>query len=170
MASLVAQMVKNLLQCRRPGFKPWVVKILWRREKWLPTPVFLPGEFHDLGGLHSPWGYRVRHHWATDPFTFFHFLWQDCRSMATQWCSMCLCMVHHYLQHQTDCMLISQIRFPTSLSRKPESFPIAPWCILSYHPSSVWDLFYFDRVSGWLGLGSILYPLLCGGRGRWILW
>ena len=41
--------------------------------------------------------------------------------MVTQWCPMCLCMVHHYLQHQTDCMLISQIRFPTSLSRKPKS-------------------------------------------------
>ena len=33
------------LQCRRPGFNPWVRKIPWRR-KWQPTPVFLPGEFH----------------------------------------------------------------------------------------------------------------------------
>ena len=32
-------MVKNLLQCRRPGFNPWVGKIPWRRE-WLPTPVY----------------------------------------------------------------------------------------------------------------------------------
>ena len=30
-------------QCRRPRFNPWVRKITWRR-KWLPTPVFLPGE------------------------------------------------------------------------------------------------------------------------------
>ena len=29
------------LQCRRPGFDPWVGKIPWRRE-WQPTPVFLP--------------------------------------------------------------------------------------------------------------------------------
>ena len=42
---LVAQMVKNLLQYRRPEFSPWVGKIPWRRE-WLPIPVFLPGEFH----------------------------------------------------------------------------------------------------------------------------
>ena len=28
------------LQCRRPGFDPWVGKIPWRRER-LPTPVFL---------------------------------------------------------------------------------------------------------------------------------
>ena len=30
---------------RRPRFNPWVGKICWRRE-WLPTPLFLPGEFH----------------------------------------------------------------------------------------------------------------------------
>ena len=30
---------------KRPGFDPWVRKIPWRRER-LPTPVFLPGEFH----------------------------------------------------------------------------------------------------------------------------
>ena len=51
-ASLVAQLVKILLQCGRPGFDPWVGKILWRREK-LPFPVFWPGAFH---GLYSPWG------------------------------------------------------------------------------------------------------------------
>ena len=27
---------------------PWVRKVPWRRE-WLPTPAFLPGEFHDGG-------------------------------------------------------------------------------------------------------------------------
>ena len=41
--SLVAQMVKILLQCGRPGFDPWVGKFPWRRER-LPTPVFLLGE------------------------------------------------------------------------------------------------------------------------------
>jgi len=50
---LVAQMVN--LQCRRPGFDPWVGKIPWRRE-WQPTPLFLPGEFHGQKRLvgHSP--------------------------------------------------------------------------------------------------------------------
>ena len=42
------------LQCGRPGFKPCVGKIPWRRER-LPTPVFWPGEFH---GLYSPWGHK----------------------------------------------------------------------------------------------------------------
>ena len=44
-ASLVAQTVKNPLQCRRPGFNPWVGEIPWRKA-WQHTPVFLPGEFH----------------------------------------------------------------------------------------------------------------------------
>ena len=40
------------LQCRRPGFDPWVGKIPWRRER-LSTLVVWPGEFP---GLYSPWG------------------------------------------------------------------------------------------------------------------
>ena len=32
----MAQMVKNLPTCRRPGFNPWVGKIPWRRA-WRPT-------------------------------------------------------------------------------------------------------------------------------------
>ena len=52
--SLVAQLVKNPPECRRPGFDPWVGKIPWRRER-LPTPVFWPGEFH---GLYSPRGHK----------------------------------------------------------------------------------------------------------------
>ena len=30
-------------ETQRPGFDPWVEKILWKR-KWQPTPVFLPGK------------------------------------------------------------------------------------------------------------------------------
>ena len=44
------------LQCRRPGFDPWIRKIPWRR-KWQPTPIFLPGESpgqRKLAG-YSPW-------------------------------------------------------------------------------------------------------------------
>ena len=49
------------LQCRRPGFDPWIAKVPWRKE-WLPTPVLFPGEFFP-GALHgqrslvgySPW-------------------------------------------------------------------------------------------------------------------
>ena len=47
------------LQCRRPGFDPWVRKIPWRR-KWQSTPVFLPGESHGQRNLvgYSPWGHK----------------------------------------------------------------------------------------------------------------
>ena len=48
----VVHLIKNYLQCGRPGFDPWVGKISWRRER-LPTAVFWPREFH---GLYSLWG------------------------------------------------------------------------------------------------------------------
>ena len=58
-ASLMAQQVKNHLQCRRHrrwGFDPWVWKIPWRR-KWQSTPVFLPGKSR---GQRSLVGYSPR--------------------------------------------------------------------------------------------------------------
>ena len=44
------------LQCRRPGFDPWVRKIPWRK-KWQSTPVLLPGKSHGQRSLvgYSPW-------------------------------------------------------------------------------------------------------------------
>ena len=59
MASLVAQMVKNLPAMQETQFHPRVGKIPWRRER-LPTPVFLPGESagqRSLAGC-SLWGHR----------------------------------------------------------------------------------------------------------------
>ena len=49
-------MVKNLPAVQETRFDPWVWKIPWRRD-WLPTPVFLPGEFHGQRSLegYSPW-------------------------------------------------------------------------------------------------------------------
>ena len=37
---LRAQLVKNLLQCRRPLFNSWVTKIPWRRDR-LPAPILM---------------------------------------------------------------------------------------------------------------------------------
>ena len=48
--TLIAQLVKNHLQCKRPWFDSWVRTIHWKGAGY---PVFWPGEFH---GLHSPWG------------------------------------------------------------------------------------------------------------------
>ena len=53
-ASLMIQLVKNRLKCRKPGFDPWIGQIPWRREQQ-PTPAFWPGEFH---GLYSPWSLK----------------------------------------------------------------------------------------------------------------
>jgi len=63
----VALVVKNLpahAEDMRPGFDPWVRKILWRRA-WQPTPVVLPGESpwtEELGRLQSMGSQRVGHY------------------------------------------------------------------------------------------------------------
>ena len=50
---------ESTCQWRRCGFDPWVRKIPWR-EKWQPTPVFLPGKSHGQRSLvgYSPWGHK----------------------------------------------------------------------------------------------------------------
>ena len=52
----MSQTARICLQCKRPGFDPWVGRIPWRRE-WLLTPVFLPGDSH---GQRSLLGYNPR--------------------------------------------------------------------------------------------------------------
>ena len=50
---------RTCLQCQKPGFDPWVLKMLWRRA-WVPTAVFLSGEPHgqrSLAGC-SPRGHK----------------------------------------------------------------------------------------------------------------
>ena len=67
-ASLVAQTVKNLPATQESWFDLWVGKIPWKRE-WLPTPVFLPGEFHGQRSLvgYNPWGRKESgHEWVTN--------------------------------------------------------------------------------------------------------
>ena len=56
LVSLVAQTVENLSAVQTPGFDLWVRKIPWRRA-WLPTPLFLLGEFREQRSLvgYSPW-------------------------------------------------------------------------------------------------------------------
>ena len=38
------------VRCKRHGLDPWVRKIPWSR-KWQPTPVFMPGKFHEQRSL-----------------------------------------------------------------------------------------------------------------------
>ena len=53
---------ESAYQCqrhKRQRFNPWVRKIPWRRNQQ-PTPVFLPGKFHEQRSLVgcSPWRYK----------------------------------------------------------------------------------------------------------------
>ena len=46
-----------------PGLIPGSVTIPWRRE-WLPTPVFLPGEFHEQRSLAGHTDHGVTKSWT----------------------------------------------------------------------------------------------------------
>ena len=79
-ASLVAETVKNLPECRKPRFDPWVEKIPWRR-KWQPTPVFLPRKSY---GQTSLAGYGPLHckeldttEWLTHTQVLQDRAWED---------------------------------------------------------------------------------------------
>ena len=79
-ASLVAQMVKNLPPVQETWVQSWVGKISWRRKQ-LPTPVFLPGEFHELRILvgYSAWSRKESD--TTEQLTLSHFVF------------ICLCLL-----------------------------------------------------------------------------
>ena len=71
-------------RCKRRGFDPWVRKIPWRR-KWQPTPVFLPGKFHEQRGLagYSPCGRKeldTAKHTCLASYLrhllYFYYLWE----------------------------------------------------------------------------------------------
>ena len=59
MASLVAQLVKNLPEMQETWVQSLIGKSPWSR-KWQPTPVFLPGEFHGQRSMagYSPWDHK----------------------------------------------------------------------------------------------------------------
>ena len=66
---------KDCLQCRRPGFDPWVGKIPWRR-KWSTHSSILAWKIswtEEPGGLQSMGLQRVGHDWATN--TYLQYLY-----------------------------------------------------------------------------------------------
>ena len=84
--SLVAQSIKNLPECRRPGFNPWVKKILWRR-KWQTTPISLPWKSHGQRSLQSMASQRVGHDWTSNTYDFSDPLLRtwECRQNNEIW-------------------------------------------------------------------------------------
>ena len=84
---------ESCLQCRRPGFDPWVGKIPWRRER-LPTPVFWPEEFHGQSMRlqrvgHNRGIFIFTFHWYSiigDIFMFFIFYFYFCLCVFWLFC------------------------------------------------------------------------------------
>ena len=107
------------LQCRRPGFDPWVGKIPWRRE-WLLTAVFLPRESH---GQRSQVGYS---HWGrkesgtTEQLTLSFSLHQ----VITLWKHLDdYTSLHHFSQNH---FLIQSLNYPTHDEMQIKDFPHGP--------------------------------------------
>ena len=97
-ASLEAQQLRIHLQCRIPGFDPWVGKIPWRR-KWQCTPIFLPGESH---GRRSLVGYSPRGRKESDTTERLH--------------------LHlHPIRNRTLCLPLSGLLFKSFPSALPTS-------------------------------------------------
>ena len=89
------------MQCRRPGFDPWVGKIPWRKE-WQPTPVFLPGESHGQRSLalQSMGSQRVRPNQVTNA----HDL------AAITGCFLFLCLFFTSLSTRTESQRVFSIK------------------------------------------------------------
>ena len=76
-SSLVGQTVKNLPSMQDTQVQS--LKIPWRKE-WLPTPAFLPGEFHgqrSLVGLQFMRSQRVEYNWANNTQKLFSLKFTD---------------------------------------------------------------------------------------------
>ena len=78
-ASLLAQMVRNMPAMRETCVHSWVRKIPWKRA-WQPTPLFLPGEYHEQRNLagYGPWGHKELDmtKWLTTA-TLMLFTWEN---------------------------------------------------------------------------------------------
>ena len=88
------------MQCQKPGFDPWVGKIPWRREM-LPTPVFLPGEFHGqrsladaTGGLTSTITWHIhggRQGSSLNELALYAATWITFKATITEWRGVASC-------------------------------------------------------------------------------
>ena len=129
---------KECLQCRRPGFNPWVGKIPWRRP-WQPTLVFLPGKSPRTerpSGLQSMGLQSVGHDWVT--------------SLSLLWCvCVCVCSVIQLCLTLCDPMHHSQ--------------PISSVCGIFQARILEWVAISFSRGSFQPRDQSLVYPALASG-------
>ena len=72
--------------CAILRFDPWVGKIPWGGE-WLPTPVFLPREFHGQRSLagYGLWGHKESDTTQRLTLSLLLGVWNDCGP----WCPSC---------------------------------------------------------------------------------
>ena len=105
------------------SLNPWIGKILWRR-KWLPTPVFLPGESHDRG----PW--RATVHGVTKsqtqlkwqhPYTDKQPVTIKSRYYFCYWLYICVCV------YVCVCVYIIYVCVFMLFSRQVMSNSVTPW-------------------------------------------
>ena len=120
--SQVAQTVRNLPGCRRPGFDPWVGKSPWRRERLL-MPVFLPENPMDKGA------------W-----------WAIAHGLAKSWTWLATSMharidMDSWVPRRIHCCLLF------CLVTKSDSF-VTPWTVSCQAPLSMG----FPRQEYWSGL------------------
>ena len=166
-------MVKNLPAMRETWVQSWVRKIPWRRE-WQPTPVFLPGESpwtEEPGELQSMGSQRVRHDWATNPFTFsiyvmkqeqdkFRFMGDDRQQYTPGWCYFSYFMLQYSIKGTWTfwTFLISLFTFGCTGSS------LLQW---TFSSCSEWAS-HCGGLSRWearavaLGLSSCAHRLSCG--------
>ena len=125
---LMAQMVKNLPQCRRLRFDHWVGKIPWRRE-WLPTPVFLPGEFCGQRSLvgYSPWCPKESD--MTQQLTVSDFHFSHLRKVSLFWNYIMMAFIL-YCNYAFNCFFLSLPASTTHLTIKPRNLSIFYFCVL----------------------------------------
>ena len=105
---LVAQLVKNCLQCGRPGFEPWAGKLPQRRER-LPTPVFCSGEFQ---GLYSLWGHKESD--TTEQLSLAS-LWNKCNYMVV-WTFFSIALLWDWNENWNFSVLCPLLNFPNWLA------------------------------------------------------
>ena len=87
------------INSKRCGFDPWVGKIPWSR-KWLPTPVFLPGKFHDRAAWQAAvHGVTKSYIWLSEHTHIFNVKQSKANTkintLKTVWDSVCVCVCMH---------------------------------------------------------------------------
>ena len=119
----MAQLVKNCLQCGRPGsgrspgegkgyplqysgkipgFNPWVGKTPWRRER-LSTPVFWPGEFHGHMGSQ-----RVPHDRVTFTFGALWFCINENKHLNENYANTRKSLIRNYFNNSLCCCSVTE--------------------------------------------------------------